>query len=102
MNIAELKYKEYLTPFECKKLFGRGESFWKTAFLTNRVRGYRGSPKGKSRAFHLEADSCREFLRSLSEEKPKNKNTDLKKIENAVSAAIANSVREYEQNGIAN
>ena len=61
MTIPDMRSREYLTPLQASRVFGRSPGFWRglmdsgviTAYLTDSGRKW------------LHADSCREYLRGL-------------------------------------
>ena len=55
--LAELQYREYLTPVQAARLFGRGKRFWIQALDTGLVDGFR-----EQHGRYICAESARHYL----------------------------------------
>lgn len=59
---AELVHREYWTPDEAARVLGRSSGFWRNAFDTQLVTGYRDGERGNR---NIAAASARAYLHAL-------------------------------------
>ncbi len=58
-TVLELKQREYLTPGQCARVFGRGRKYWVGLLDRREILGFRD---GKNNARYIQAASARKFL----------------------------------------
>jgi hypothetical protein len=69
-DYKRLTIKEYWTPHETAIVLGRNSKFWRDLFDQKKVGGYSHFSKKGRRYRKIKADSAREYLESLSNERP--------------------------------